>query len=576
MTLTVSRPQTDFPPTSPAEMDAKLAILNANKRKWVQTAPYERIAIIEEVLAQFRLDAPQWVAASVRHKGRNGQSAAEGEEYTYLTSTIRHLQQLKHILTEIAKDGRPHQPTQFTPRPDNRVSAKVFPLTQRDALTYSGMVGEVWFEPNITPEQIREDQAHAYHNPDFDGAVTLVLGAGNLSLLVPGDFLYKLFNENRVVILKMNPVNQYLGPLVEQTFAAFITRGFLQVVYGGVAEGTYLIEHPAVQDLHMTGADRTHDAIVFGTGDEAIQRKAARQPKINKPFSSELGNITPVIVVPGAWSQDDIAYQANHFVSHFTANAGFNCITPRLLVMEKSWPLREAFLQAIQDQLATVPPRMAYYPNAQARYDAFLTAHPDAITLGNPQADQLAWAIIANLDAASPDEIAFRTEAFCSIATEVPLEAASPADFIQRAVEFVNMRVWGTLGATLIVHPNSANDPQISAALEQGIADLRYGMIGVNVYTSINYGLLTTVWGGHSGQDISDIQSGIGFINNLLMLEHAQKTVIRLPFRHTLSSVDLNSVGFGRLTEALFWSELEPNRPIRWWNLVRAVAQMQS
>ena len=44
------------------------------------------------------------------------------------------------------------------------------------------------------------------------GAVSLVLGAGNQLPVVAGDILHKLILEDEVVVCKMNPVNEYLGP----------------------------------------------------------------------------------------------------------------------------------------------------------------------------------------------------------------------------------------------------------------------------------------------------------------------------------------------------------------------------
>ena len=44
------------------------------------------------------------------------------------------------------------------------------------------------------------------------GAVSLVLGAGNQLPVVAGDILHKLVLEDEVVVCKMNPVNEYLGP----------------------------------------------------------------------------------------------------------------------------------------------------------------------------------------------------------------------------------------------------------------------------------------------------------------------------------------------------------------------------
>lgn len=44
------------------------------------------------------------------------------------------------------------------------------------------------------------------------GKVALVLGAGNQTAVAALDILHKLIAENAVVICKMNPVNEYVGP----------------------------------------------------------------------------------------------------------------------------------------------------------------------------------------------------------------------------------------------------------------------------------------------------------------------------------------------------------------------------
>lgn len=46
------------------------------------------------------------------------------------------------------------------------------------------------------------------------GAVALVLGAGNQAAVAPLDVLHKLVAEDSVVICKMNPVNEYVGPFL--------------------------------------------------------------------------------------------------------------------------------------------------------------------------------------------------------------------------------------------------------------------------------------------------------------------------------------------------------------------------
>src|SRR5581483_1655232 len=149
-------------------------------------------------------------------------------------------------------------------------------------------------------------QAVAYANKNHGGRVPLVLGAGNVSSIGPLDVVYKLFVEDQVVVFKTNPVNAYLGPLMEEGFRALVEPGYLRVVYGGAAEGAYLCNSAGVDEIHITGSDKTFDAIVFGAGPEGAERKAAHQPLLDKRITGELGNVSPVIVVPGPWSKKEL------------------------------------------------------------------------------------------------------------------------------------------------------------------------------------------------------------------------------------------------------------------------------
>lgn len=174
--------------------------------------------------------------------------------------------------------------------------------------------------PGQSVEEVAVTQAAAYRRPTGAGKLTLVLAAGNASPLVPGDFLHHLFVQRAVVLLKMNPVNAYLGPLIEEGFRALIRQCFLAVVYGGAEVGAYLCQHAQVDAVHMTGSGKTFDGIVFGPRRDSARRKAQSATLVTKPVSAELGNITPVIVVPGPWSAGNIEVQASRLVSQFTIN----------------------------------------------------------------------------------------------------------------------------------------------------------------------------------------------------------------------------------------------------------------
>ena len=62
-----------------------------------------------------------------------------------------------------------------------------------------------------------------------------------------------MFVENRVVVLKCNPVNDYLAPHWQRAFRALVEGGFLRIVTGDAAAGAYLAGHPDVGHIHMTG-----------------------------------------------------------------------------------------------------------------------------------------------------------------------------------------------------------------------------------------------------------------------------------------------------------------------------------
>ena len=98
-------------------------------------------------------------------------------------------------------------------------------------------MGEVHFQPGVTAANLREHQASFYRRP-HEGRVCAVLGAGNVNSIPPTDCLYKLFVEGTACVLKMNPVNAYLGPFLERAFAPLVRSATCsRVVYGGAEEG---------------------------------------------------------------------------------------------------------------------------------------------------------------------------------------------------------------------------------------------------------------------------------------------------------------------------------------------------
>lgn len=50
------------------------------------------------------------------------------------------------------------------------------------------------------------------------------------------------------------------------------------------------------------------------------------QPKLAKEVTAELGNVTPYVIVPGPWTDADIAYHAANVAAGLANNNGHNCL----------------------------------------------------------------------------------------------------------------------------------------------------------------------------------------------------------------------------------------------------------
>jgi acyl-CoA reductase-like NAD-dependent aldehyde dehydrogenase len=514
-----------------ALLDEALSEVAAHAVAWSRTSPHERAGFLAQVVADTFAVAEEWSAAGCAAKGYDPESTEGGEElFSGVGTFVRMAQTLRQSMLDLEQHGRPQYPGPVHHKPGSRIAVQVVPASLFDKVLYGGVSAEVWMEPGVSEDEVKATQAPAYHEPSAHVGVSLVLGAGNVASLGPRDVLTKLFAEGKVVVLKANPVNDYLVPYWSRAMKSLIAAGYLRIVSGGGAVGAYLTSHELVTDVHVTGSDKTFDAIVFGVGDEGARRKARNEPLLTKPVSGELGNVSPVVIVPGEWSDKEIAYQARHVATMIANNAGFNCLTPRVLVTHAGWAQRDAFLDALEGVLASLPTRRAYYPGAEQRRSAFLDVHPDGVELGSRRGDSTPWVLLRDVDASKTDDVAFNVEAFCGLSAETALEAASAAAFVAKATDFCNDVLWGTLSMTLIADPRTMKDPVTGPAIDEAIANLRYGSIGVNLWHALSFALGSTVWGAYPGHATNDIQSGRGFVGNAYLFTRAQKSVVRGPF----------------------------------------------
>ena len=515
-------------------LDDEVERVSAAKDRWSTTSATERAELLTAVIEATVAVTPEWLAAACEAKGLDPKSTAAGEElYSGIGTFVRMARVLRTSLEQIASSGRPRFPGPVREARDGRLVVGVMPADVFDRILFPKTTAEVWIEPGVTRAELEANQAPSYKDPSGHRGLSVVLGAGNVASLGPRDVLSKLFVEGHVVVLKANPVNDYLVPFWERAMAPLLDAGCLAIVTGGAEAGKHLCANPLVDAIHVTGSDKTFDAIVFGSGPEGERRKAADEPVLDKPVTGELGSVSPVIVVPGEWSEKDLTFQAEHVATMLTNNAGFNCLTPRVLITWSGWTQRQAFLAALEKVLRSLPARDAYYPGAASRHASFVAAHPDALELGHGGERTLPWTLIEGVDPTATDDVCFNVEAFCSLMAETALDAADEVSFVEAAVRFANDVVWGTLSCTVLAHPTSLADPTLGPVIEAAIEDLRFGAIGCNLWHGLLFALSTTTWGAYPGHLRTDIQSGTGVVGNAFMLPSTQKSVLRGPFRST-------------------------------------------
>ncbi len=514
------------------EIDTAVEGVAARRDRWAATDVEARIALLDRMIRDAHTVADHWVAVECERKHIPSGTPVAGEEwFAGPALAIRNLRLLRDTLRDIARHGHPRLPGRVRRLPNGQVAAAVFPTGGYDRLEFAGFAGEVWMQPGVTADEVLATVGGIYRGDAATPAtVGAVLGAGNVSSIPVNDVLYKVFAENQVVVLKLSPLAEPLGPVIGKALRALTDEGFLRIVYGGAAEARHLIGHPLVSAVHMTGSDKTHDAIVFGPGTDGERRRAAGTPLLTKAITSELGSVTPMIVVPGRWSSSDIGYQAEHIATTLAHNGGFNCVATRVLVMPRGWDRRDDLLAALRRVLRRLPNRYAYYPGARERFASFIDSHGEAERLGGGGPGSLPWAFLTGVDESGSADVC-SVDPFAPVLSEVLLDAGSPAEFLDRAVAFCNERLWGTLGATVLVDQASARDRDTRAAVRRAEQNLRYGNVMINHWSAAPYALISPPWGAFPGHPLTDIQSGRGFVHNSYLFTRPEKTVVHAPFR---------------------------------------------
>lgn len=518
-------------PTGTKEIEDILVRLDGQAMEWRKKSRKEKAKVLRQCCTSLTDMAEELASLSTEHKGTYGQGI--GEEYLGVIPIASYLLEVSESLES---DGY-MKPYKIRASPDQtQWIVDVFP-TGIDTLSFGGFQGELWISSGhgVT-------QGHTVSEAENDDVnapgVGLVLGAGNQYPLAILDIFHILIMQSRVVVCKMNPVNEYMGPLLRRALAPLVENGYLEFVYGGPKQGSFLVDHPLVKSIHLTGSCSTYDKILWKG------KPKNGEPKCQKDVSAELGCVTPYIIVPGKWSAEDIEYHANNIVSGLVHNAGHNCLKAEVLVTDASWTQREEFLDAVRRILSSTPQRSAYYPGSEENFKRFEKRFPECESLGRDVASEAPsgkeygshhpWKFQTGLD---EETCHVSEENWCGVLQEVALNRRgdSVAEYLALASDFVNNKCWGTLSCCVFIDPRTQR--KHSSEFNTFIANLKYGSICVNVPGMVGFGVTKLTWGAYGDDNTCnpapcrDIGSGNCKVHNSLLFDNVQKSVIYGPWQ---------------------------------------------
>ena len=498
------------------DIDRFITTLRTKSKEFNSISNVQLASMLEETISNIKEVAFFWATICSDNKGTT-KTPAEGEEW--LGGPFASVLATQYYIKSLTNDDDLVEKKYNS----EENSYKVFPNSFTERITFPFIDAKVIFNKSMSFEDINKYRGFSKRY-DIDPSITLVLGAGNFSSIPYLDVLYHLITRKSVILLKLNPVNEYLKPVFEKVFQSFIERGYIIVTTGNIDESKYMAKHPGINHIHLTGSDKTFEDIVYGRELTEKERKSKSLSKINnKPITSELGNVTPIIIHPGKWSTSDIKYQARKIVTAKLNNNGFNCIAAQVVVLPDGWGQTETLIKFVKHYMSKAKERKAYYPESIERLEKLEKdkgyERVNALSCVTPH-------LTREIKAYSKFEI---DEVWSSTIYFKKIEYTSVEDFANKAIDYCNNELWGNLGVSVIIkdHDRKFNNHITNLYVD----NLNYGTVAINEWAAIGYIIPQLPWGGFPGNRDNDIQSGQSVVHNSMLFESPLKGVVNTKFR---------------------------------------------
>ncbi len=498
------------------DIDRFITTLRTKSKEYNSINNVQLASMLEETISNIKEVSFFWATICSDNKGTT-KTPAEGEEW--LGGPFASVLATQYYIKSLTNDD------DLTEKKYNSEenSYKVFPNNFIERITFPFIDAKVIFNKSMSFDDINKYRGFSKRY-DIDPSITLVLGAGNFSSIPYLDVLYHLITRKSVILLKLNPVNEYLKPVFEKVFQNFIERGYIIVTTGNIDESKYMATHQGINYIHLTGSDKTFEDIVYGRELTDKERKSKSLSKINnKPITSELGNVTPIIIHPGKWSTSDIKYQARKIVTAKLNNNGFNCIAAQIVVLPDGWGQTETLIKFVKHYMSKAKERKAYYPESIERLEKLEKdkgyERVNALSCVTPH-------LTREIKAYSKFEI---DEVWSSTIYFKKIQYTSVEDFANKAIDYCNDELWGNLGVSVIIKDH---DRKFNKHITNLYVDnLNYGTVAINEWAAIGYIIPQLPWGGFPGNRDNDIQSGQSVVHNSMLFESPLKGVVNTKFR---------------------------------------------
>jgi len=504
------------------DIDREISTMRLASKELISLTNQELAQLFQQCINQVPTFADHWVELEAKHKKIDPATPAMGEQWAGGPwITVWGFQYIIKALNDL-----PNIDLNFDKKYNKkRHTLEVFPTKFIESLLYMGVKGYIKLRNNMSIEDLAKYRGFESRINTKNPTTTLVLGAGNQSCIPILDFAYHIITRRSPVVLKLNPVNDYLKPIFDNVLAPFIAKNFLTVVVGDAELGKYLTKHQGISHIHLTGANSTYENIVYGRKllDNEVGSKSIK--KINsKSISTELGNVTPVIIVPDKWSRSDIKVQAKKVATAKLQNAGFNCIAAQVVVLDKNWKQKDQFIKEVKNIISQQKTRHFYYPGSKERISEINKSNSIDI-LSQDSCEVPYSSSITDND----DEFYFHNEIWGGSIIFKNLDSDSTSDFMKKATDFCNNNLWGNLGCTVLIKPRTERKHLDS--FELMIDSLQYGTVAINEWCALGFAIPTLPWGGYPGNKDSDIQSGQGYVHNTFLFESPLNGIVRTQFK---------------------------------------------